>query len=661
MSQVAVSKTVKIVEITPEIQEALIEAVGGDEPEEDETALDFTKRVMDRVQNLKDDVWDTIPHDAQKWFVQACDLWDEDESKLPLFTLDGSEEDEQEVEEEPVKEEVEEEEQQAVIGSQRRLSSREVREIAEGTSDVPARRKLASNGSGEKHKAKRKTENVAGKERGESKQDLFVSLLKRGIGASIDDLREETGWSEPTVRSVLSGTVKKRLGFTVTSEKRDGKRFYRIVSGGVDTPDMPKEKVSSKSKKKVKTVVPVKEQYSHLQTVCRNVVLHLKRKEIEVPLPFINPIGERLHDPKTNAMIVNAFASVSFLLTHFSELSSHWFQRKTFHHTRDPIYQRLILSILKGYYVPPLMVAALAEDGVVDDLDATTDWTLIDGLQRTTCYIIAVLMAALGDELVEMGCIERKVWIDTFREASENCNITELLARKQQLEVFYKIDLKGVLHFMLLLNAAQRQMSTKIQLELMNIPLVKILEKRGIEMLREQDKAADYKMDKSVFKGSNMIVAVQGYMQRNPQVMSVSEKETFLGEDREYLSPTADMDEVIKVLKIVAGPLHNVVLSKLESTILSEGEVFITALMAAAGKFADLTSFDKLIVALNKLVAELESGKDLVLLDDYLRVYSNIKSGKGRKIRSIICAAFLEYFRGNSKKLEWEENASVYE
>ncbi len=32
-----------------------------------------------------------------------------------------------------------------------------------------------------------------------------------------------------------------------------------------------------------------------------------------------------------------------------------------------------------------------------------------------------------------------------------------------------------------------------------------------------------------------------------------------------------------------------------ESTILSEGEVFTTALMAAAGKFADMTNFEQLI------------------------------------------------------------------
>jgi hypothetical protein len=120
------------------------------------------------------------------------------------------------------------------------------------------------------------------------------------------------------------------------------------------------------------------------------------------------------------------------------------------------------------------------------------------------------------------------------------------------------------------------------------------------------------------------------------------------------------MGDVIKVLQIVTGPLHNVVTGRLDSTVLSEGEVFTTALMAAAGKYADMTSFDQLLAALKRLIADIESGKNPLVLDTYWEVYGGIKSGRGRKIRSIICAAFLEYFRGNCKQLEWEENASVY-
>lgn len=96
---------------------------------------------------------------------------------------------------------------------------------------------------------------------------------------------------------------------------------------------------------------------------------------------------------------------------------------------------------------------------------------------------------------------------------------------QQQMEVFYNIDLAGVLHFMLLLNAAQRQMNAKIQLELMNIPLIKMLEKEGIQLVKEQEKAPDNKLAKARFKGSNLVVAMQGYLQKDQQVMTTDERE----------------------------------------------------------------------------------------------------------------------------------------
>jgi hypothetical protein len=123
-------------------------------------------------------------------------------------------------------------------------------------------------------------------------------------------------------------------------------------------------------------------------------------------------------------------------------------------------------------------------------------------------------MAALGYELVEMGCIDENIWNETFQEHADACDIDELLRRQQQLEVFYKIDLAGVLHFMLLLNGAQRQMTAKIQLKLMNIPLVQLLEEQGIQPVKEQEKATDHKLEKAAFKASNLIVGVQGCSRR---------------------------------------------------------------------------------------------------------------------------------------------------
>ena len=79
-------------------------------------------------------------------------------------------------------------------------------------------------------------------------------------------------------------------------------------------------------------------------------------------------------------------------------------------------------------------MAAVAKTGLVEDPNKADDWTLIDGLQRTTCYIIAVLMAALGEELVEEGCLEEAIWNETFKEHADECDVAKLLERQQRLE-----------------------------------------------------------------------------------------------------------------------------------------------------------------------------------------------------------------------------------
>jgi hypothetical protein len=57
-----------------------------------------------------------------------------------------------------------------------------------------------------------------------------IAMLRRPKGASITDLCKATGWQAHSVRGALSGRIKKKLGFKVTSEKPDGVRVYRIAN-----------------------------------------------------------------------------------------------------------------------------------------------------------------------------------------------------------------------------------------------------------------------------------------------------------------------------------------------------------------------------------------------------------------------------------------------
>jgi hypothetical protein len=62
-----------------------------------------------------------------------------------------------------------------------------------------------------------------------SKKHKVLALLKRRQGATLNELIKATGWQAHSVRGFLSGTITKKMGLTVRSEKRDdGERVYSI-------------------------------------------------------------------------------------------------------------------------------------------------------------------------------------------------------------------------------------------------------------------------------------------------------------------------------------------------------------------------------------------------------------------------------------------------
>ncbi len=66
-----------------------------------------------------------------------------------------------------------------------------------------------------------------------TKQALLIDLLQRKSGASVNEISEATGWQSHSVRGAISGTLKKKLGLTVASEKVGNRgRVYRIVAEG---------------------------------------------------------------------------------------------------------------------------------------------------------------------------------------------------------------------------------------------------------------------------------------------------------------------------------------------------------------------------------------------------------------------------------------------
>jgi len=69
------------------------------------------------------------------------------------------------------------------------------------------------------------------KVRATTKQDQVIAMLRQPKGATIDDIVGATEWQRHTVRGMIAGALKKRLGLRVVSEKEERGRVYRISEG----------------------------------------------------------------------------------------------------------------------------------------------------------------------------------------------------------------------------------------------------------------------------------------------------------------------------------------------------------------------------------------------------------------------------------------------
>jgi hypothetical protein len=62
-----------------------------------------------------------------------------------------------------------------------------------------------------------------------TKQAQIIALLQRPEGAAITEIVAETGWMAHSVRGLISGALKKKLGLPIAAEKLDGRgTVYRL-------------------------------------------------------------------------------------------------------------------------------------------------------------------------------------------------------------------------------------------------------------------------------------------------------------------------------------------------------------------------------------------------------------------------------------------------
>lgn len=396
------------------------------------------------------------------------------------------------------------------------------------------------------------------------------------------------------------------------------------------------------------------------------------------PPGAVKSLAPALHDPRTGGMVAHVEEPLATYIQRVS-VEGNFSQRPPFEHVADPIYRRLIRDFIDGAVMPESKVAMLnraAQGSKVKSLDETdVRYSVVDGLQRLCCFCMAILLVWRRDQLVRDGCISEDAWkyfADSVTKTGEARAATEkLLKRVMRYEIFYQINLAGLLHYMVTFNTGQRRMSLPIQLEIMERPLIDDLENRGkVPVWHEVKSLPGLQREKDRFAAADLVLATRAFITNNPQVMpskeaeQLLETERFSNEDQGYLENVGDIDDVVTTLKRLAAEIHPRIMQVYTDDpnrryMLSGGGIFLVGLAAACGFVRNRNNMKMLDGALDKLKAQLDKGTDDPLnLEQYHEALSRITSSRGKTVRHLVYDTFLRFFMGTTPELEWLDTAA---
>jgi hypothetical protein len=294
-------------------------------------------------------------------------------------------------------------------------------------------------------------------------------------------------------------------------------------------------------------------------------------------------------------------------------------------------------------------------------------FSIIEGLQRLYCMCIAILLVLRRDGLVGDGVIPSEAW-EYFEDAvAQNGDpkkaTEELLTRMVRYELFYNIDLGGLLHYMVTFNTGQRRMSLPVQLEIMKRPLIQELERGAkIKIWREIEKVPGMSKPKEMFAASDLVLSVEAFITNNAQVVAASEADRYL-EDQAYLDKVGDIEDVVSTIRRVATELHPMMMKVYAADpykryLLSTSSAFLFGLMAACGYVRNAKNMKVLDGEVDRMLDLIKRGGDDPLnLEDYWKALESITASRGKATRRLVDDTFRRFFNGATSGLDWLDTA----
>lgn len=390
------------------------------------------------------------------------------------------------------------------------------------------------------------------------------------------------------------------------------------------------------------------------------------------PPGAVKLIANPVEDPKTGGIVGHVEEPLGTYIQRVSVVDN-FSQRPPFDHAADPIYRRLIRDFIDGAAMPETKVAAMSQSdkgGKVESVEESDiRYSMVDGLQRLWCWCIAVLLVWRRDSLVKDGCIPADAW-DSFKETVERTGDSreateKLLKRVVRYEIFYKIDLAGLLHYMVTFNTGQRRMSLPVQLEIMRSPLIEELEKRAkIPVWHEIQSTPGLQRPKEKFLAADLVLATEAFISNNSQVTAGSEAEEFLNQDQAYLENVGDIADVVKALKRICTELHpeimRVYAADVKARHILTGMIFLVGLSAACGYVRNRCNMKQLDGALDRLMDEIRKPiEDPLKFTQYHDVMNQVTSSRGKAMRRLVDDTFRRFFTGSTTEVEWLDTARV--